>query len=125
MKLVKHGFVDIENSDLKNLNILFGGRGLGKTYSVLKHRIEDALADNYDMSKFIWMRDSQEVIKKIAAGNSLASPICQNEPEIPEIMIEKSEGNYCFIANPKTDNYRVIGYLMALSTFHNARGTRQ
>ena len=122
MRLIKHGFVDIENSDLKNLNILFGGRGLGKTYSVLKHRIEDALADNYDMSKFIWMRDSQEVIKKIAAGNSLASPICQNEPEIPEIRIEKSEGNYCFIANPKTDNYRVIGYLMALSTFHNARG---
>ena len=122
MRLVKHGFIDIENSDLKNLNILFGGRGLGKTYSVLKHRIEDALADEYDMSKFIWMRDSQEVIKKIAAGNSLASPICQNEPEIPEIRIERSEGNYCFIANPKTDNFRVLGYLMALSTFHNARG---
>lgn len=122
MQIVKHGFVDIENSDLKNLNILFGGRGLGKTYSVLKHRIEDALADEYDMSKFIWMRDSAEVCKKIAAGNSLASPICQNEPEIPEIRIERSEGNYCFIANPKSDNYRVIGYLMALSTFHNARG---
>lgn len=122
MQLVKHGFIDIENSDLKNLNILFGGRGLGKTYSVLKHRIEDALEDNYDMHKFIWMRDSQEVCNKIAAGRSLASPICQNEPEIPEITIEKSEGNYCFIANPKSDNYRVLGYLMALSTFHNARG---
>ena len=57
MKFVKHGFVDIENSDLKNLNILFGGRGMGKTYSILKHRIEDALEDSYDMHKFIWLRD--------------------------------------------------------------------
>lgn len=122
MQLVKHGFIDIENSDLKNLSILFGGRGLGKTYSILKHRIEDSLYDESGNSKFIWMRDSYEVCKKIAAGNSLAAPICQNEPHIPEISIVKSEGNYCFMSEPKTDNSRVLGYLMGLSTFHNARG---
>lgn len=120
MKVLPKGYIDIEDCDLRTLSVLFGGRGIGKTYSILKHRIENALKS--ETSKFIWMRDSQEVVKKVAAGNSLASPICQNCPEIPEITIEKSSGNYCFIADPKTDNFRVIGYLMALSTFHNARG---
>jgi hypothetical protein len=120
MYLTEKGYIDIEDSDLTNLNILFGGRGIGKTFSILKHRIENAL--NSDDNKFIWMRDSQEVIKKIAAGNSLASPICSVCPKLPEITIERTSGNYCFIADAKTDNYKVLGYLMGLSTFHNARG---
>ena len=114
------GYIEIEDSDLKNLSVLFGGRGLGKTYSVLKHRIENSLNDLNQ--KFIWMRDSQEVVKKIAAGNSLASPICQNEPNLPNITIERINGNYCFVADFKGENERILGYLMALSTFHNARG---
>ena len=120
MKLEKHGFIDIEDSDLKNLSVLFGGRGIGKTYSILKHRIENALKDEND--KFIWLRDSQEVVKKIAAGNSLAAPICQNNAHMPEIRIDKIEGNYCFTASAEGAGRMVIGYLMALSTFHNARG---
>ena len=120
MFLHDNGYIEIEDSDLKNLNILFGGRGIGKTFSILKHRCENALSD--DNSKFIWLRDSAEVVKKIAAGNSLTNPIRSVCPNFPEITIDKSSGNYCFIANPKTDNYKVLGYLMALSTFHNARG---
>lgn len=120
MYLTEKGYIDIEDSDLTNLNILFGGRGIGKTFSILKHRIENAL--NNENSKFIWMRDSQEVVKKIAAGNSLASPICSVCPKFPEITIERTQGNYCFIADAKSDNSRVLGYLMGLSTFHNARG---
>lgn len=115
-------FVDIPDSILKNFNAFFGGRGIGKTFSILKHRCENSLNDLTEQSKFIWLRDSEAVVKKIAAGNSLAAPICRVCPEFPEITIEKSDGNYCFVANAKSDNYRVIGYLMALSTFHNARG---
>lgn len=122
MFLTNKGYLVIEDKDLAILSILFGARGLGKTYSVLERRIENALNDESDRSKFIWLRDSQEVVKKIAAGNSLASPICQNRPDLPKISIEKTEGNYCFISDAKTDNWRVLGYLMALSTFHNARG---
>ena len=120
MKYTDIGYIDIEDSDLANLSVLFGGRGLGKTYSILKHRIENALKS--DNSKFIWLRDSQEVVKKIAAGNSLAAPICQNEPRMPQITIEKNTGNYCFVADKGSDSEHTIGYLMALSTFHNARG---
>lgn len=120
MYVTSKGYLVIEDKDLANLSVLFGARGLGKTYSILERRVENALKD--ENKKFIWLRDSQEVVKKIAAGNSLASPICQNRPDLPKITIEKSEGNYSFIADAKTDNWRILGYLMALSTFHNARG---
>ena len=120
MYLHDNGYIEIEDTDLTNLNILFGGRGIGKTFSVLKHRCENALND--DNKKFIWLRDSAEVVKKIAAGNSITNPIRSVCPNFPEITIEKSSGNNCFIANPKSDNYKVLGFLMALSTFHNARG---
>ena len=120
MYLTDKGYLVIEDSDLAILSVLFGARGLGKTYSVLEKRIENSLKDEFN--KFIWLRDSAEVVKKIAAGNSLAAPICQNRPDLPPITIQKTEGNYCFVADAKTDNFRVLGYLMALSTFHNARG---
>ena len=79
MFLTDKGYLVIEDKDLAILSILFGARGLGKTYSILERRMENALNDELDRSKFIWLRDSQEVVKKIAAGNSLASPICQNQ----------------------------------------------
>ena len=121
MKIESNGFINIEDSDLKNLNALFGGRGIGKTFSILEHRIENAI-NNPESNKFIWLRDSEAVIKKIAAGNSLAAPIKAAKPYFPEVKIVKSDGNYCFCADPESDNYKIIGYLMALSTFHNARG---
>lgn len=122
MKIVHGIYIDIENSDLTNLNILFGARGPGKTYSVLKHRIEDSIADETENSKFIWLRDTETVIKKIAAGNSLTAPIEAHEENFPHVEIIKNGDSYRFVLDPKSDNYRYLGYLMALSTFHNARG---
>lgn len=120
MYLTDIGYLEIEDTDLSILSVLLGGRGLGKTFSVLKRRLLNALND--DMSKFIWLRDTDTVIKKIAAGNSLASPIIARTPNMPKITIEKINGNYCFVTDFKGENERVLGYLMALSTFHNARG---
>ena len=122
MKIVNGIYIDIEDSDLTNLNVLFGLRGPGKTFSVLKHRVENSIADETEQSKFIWMRDTETVIRKIAAGNSLTAPIEAKTPGFPHIIIDKHLDNYCFILNPNSDNFRVLGYLMALSTFHNARG---
>lgn len=122
MKLVNGIYVDIENSDLTNLNVIIGARGPGKTFSVLKHRIEDSAADETEQSKFIWLRDTEAVVKKIAAGNSLTAPIEQKTPGFPHVELIKREGDYQFIMNPKSDNWRNLGHLRALSTFHNARG---
>ena len=71
--------------------------------------------------KFIWLRDSAEVCKKIAAGNSLTRPIELSDDLFPHIIIDKINGNYCFVADPEGSK-KTIGYLMSLSTFHNARG---
>lgn len=116
--MIDHGYIDITDDQLKNLNIFFGGRGIGKTFSILKHRCINAYHDP-EHNKFIWLRDSNEVVKKIAAGNSLTRPIELSDQLFPHISIKKIEGNYCFVVD---ENETVIGYLMALSTFHNARG---
>lgn len=116
--MTDHGYIDITDDQLKNLNIFFGGRGIGKTFSILKHRCINAYHDP-EHNKFIWLRDSNEVVKKIAAGNSLTRPIELSDQLFPHISIKKIEGNYCFVVD---ENDAVIGYLMALSTFHNARG---
>lgn len=116
--MIDHGYIDITDDQLKNLNIFFGGRGIGKTFSILKHRCINAYHDP-EHNKFIWLRDSNEVVKKIAAGNSLTRPIELSDQLFPHISIKKIEGNYCFVVD---ENDTVIGYLMALSTFHNARG---
>lgn len=116
--MTDHGYIDITDDQLRNLNIYFGGRGIGKTFSILKHRCVNAYHDP-EHNKFIWLRDSNEVVKKIAAGNSLTRPIELSDPLFPHISIKKIEGNYCFVVD---ENESVIGYLMALSTFHNARG---
>lgn len=116
--MIDHGYIDITDNQLKNLNIFFGGRGIGKTFSILKHRCINAYHDQ-EHNKFIWLRDSNEVVKKIAAGNSLTRPIELSDQLFPHISIKKIEGNYCFVVD---ENDAVIGYLMALSTFHNARG---
>lgn len=116
--MTDYGYIDITDDQLKNLNIFFGGRGIGKTFSILKHRCINAYHDP-EHNKFIWLRDSNEVVKKIAAGNSLTRPIELSDQLFPHISIKKIEGNYCFVVD---ENETVIGYLMALSTFHNARG---
>ena len=122
MKIVNNYYIDIENRDLAYVNVLVGARGPGKSFSMLKHRIEDSVEDETEQSKFIWLRDTETVIKKIAAGNSLTDPIERKSEGFPHVIIDKNIDNYRFIMNPKSDNYRILGYLMALSTFHNARG---
>lgn len=116
-------YLDIKDDMLNHVNMLFGGRGIGKTFSVLRHRVENAHADESGQSKFIWLRDSEVVVKKIAAGNSLTSPIEDRVKGFPHVEIRKQEGNYIFAEVDEEGNIiKELGYLMALSTFHNARG---
>lgn len=121
MQLPKSGiYTDITDSYLRPFTMLFGGRGVGKTYSLLLHRIEDSLKN--DNHKFIWLRDTEAVTNKIASGESITAPIEKNHPEIGTTQILKYKGNYHFINAKGTDKEKTLGYLMALSTFHNARG---
>lgn len=113
-------FSEITDDILKNLNIFIGGRGLGKTFSVLKHRVLNAVESG---KKFIWLRDTQTIVDKIAAGGSLTAPIEAKVKDFPHVEIQKIRGNYCFVKiDADQEEGTVIGYLMALSTFHNSRG---
>lgn len=121
MQLPKSGiYTDIPDSYLKAITMLFGGRGVGKTYSLLLHRIEDALKN--EDHKFIWLRDTEAVTNKVASGQSITAPIEKHHPEIGVTQIIKNKGNYHFINNKGAEDEKTLGYLMALSTFHNARG---
>lgn len=116
-----NGYIDIKDNELTNLNIFFGGRGLGKTFSILKYRVLNAARDP-EHNKFIWLRDTDVVIKKIYAGGSITKPIENVYNDFPRITLSKIAGNYCFVMDADTDHPIILGYLMALSTFHNARG---
>ncbi|MBQ5917364.1 MAG: phage DNA encapsidation protein, partial [Lachnospiraceae bacterium] len=121
MEIPKDGlYLDITDELLHHVNLLFGGRGTGKTFSILKHRLENAISDP-DKHKFIWLRDTETITRKLAA-KGLTSPIEAKFPDLGHSIIKRIEDNYTFINNPKTENEKFLGYLMALSTFHNARG---
>ena len=121
MQIPKDGlYLDITDELLHHVNLLFGGRGTGKTFSILKHRLENAISDP-DKHKFIWLRDTETITRKLAA-KGLTSPIEAKFPDLGHCIIKRIEDNYTFIHEPKSENEKVLGYLMALSTFHNARG---
>lgn len=121
MEIAKDGlYLNITDDLLHNVNLLFGGRGTGKTYSILLHRIENAIKEP-KKHKFIWLRDTETITRKLAA-KGLTTPIEAKHPEIGTNIIKKVEDNYTFIHNKGLEDECEIGYLMALSTFHNARG---
>ena len=106
-------------SKLHNVTILFGGRGVGKTYSTLRHLV----LENH---KFIWLRDTERVVDTIVAGSSLTAPIEADDPKFPhvEIVKEKNLGKFYRLdpGDEKVTDGECIGYLCALSTFRNLRG---
>ena len=112
-------YVNIKIEDLVHWNIYTGARGLGKTFSVLKN-----VTPRYFNSEkqFIFLRDNEKVVKKLATANSLFTGIEAKNPDFPHIDLIHRDDNYMFVINKGQDDERVIGYLMALSTFSNARG---
>lgn len=122
-------YITITLNMLHNLTVLFGGRGMGKTFNILRDMIE--YVHNNPGRKFIWLRDNDKVVQKVAAGQSLTAPIEHDYHEHPErysfefphIEFVKKEGSYTFAEVDTSNNdVSIFGYLMALSTFKNSRG---
>ena len=122
-------YITIKLYMLKNLTILFGGRGLGKTFNILREMI--FYVKTNPGRKFIWLRDSEKVTQKVAAGQSLTKPIEDDyfenpnnyEMEFPHVEFTKNVGCYNFAEIDKDGStLSIFGYLMALSTFKNSRG---
>lgn len=112
--------------NLRTLNVFFGGRGIGKTYNFLKECVYYAKKTG---KKFILFRDTDKIVQMVVAGNSIFNPIMNNEVKFPDIELISEKGRYLICeVNRITDDgkkYEIIqelGYIMAISTFHNARG---
>ena len=97
---------------LKPLNIVIGGRGIGKTYSTLLFLIESG-------KKFIYMRNTDAQMTECASvfGNPFKRI---NTDKGYDICIDKEKKHY--LIRDKTNDNNIIGYAVALSTFENLRG---
>ena len=98
---------------LTAINIIIGGRGIGKTYSALNYLIEKG-------EPFIYLRNTDVQLKECitAFGNPFKRWNADHDKEI----YFKSEKSHSLIYDPDNEDGRPIGYGLALSTFENLRG---
>lgn len=99
---------------LKPLNIVIGGRGIGKTYSTLLFLLESG-------EKFIYMRNTDVQMDECASifGNPFKRI---NIDKNLDIRIEKEKKHYLIKKYEDEETSNIIGYACALSTFENLRG---
>ena len=127
----KNGYIDVPTLMEKDRNpykFIVGGRGIGKTFSILKWLI-DTYADTG--KKFVYMRRTQVQVDMIRTPD--LNPFLALEEELgPEysfliVNINKNvTGIYRPVYNEDKNIYEPsdapIGYILALSTIANIRG---
>lgn len=100
---------------LTAINIIIGGRGIGKTYSALNYIIKTG-------DPFIYMRNTDVQLKECIT--SFGNPFKRWNTDHNRIIYFKSEKSHSLIYED-IENEEVIqpiGYGLALSTFENLRG---
>lgn len=98
--------------DLRAINIIIGGRGIGKTYSTLNFLIEHS-------EPFIYLRNTD--IQLDECTGEFGNPFKKlNKDKGYDIHLARNK-KHSVILDMKNDN-KVLGYGIALSTFENLRG---
>lgn len=112
--------------NLRTLNVFFGGRGIGKTFNFLKECVYKCKQTG---KKFMYFRETEKIVQMVVAGNSIFNPIKEVDVSFPDIELisEKgfftiSEVNRISEDKKKYEIIQELGYVVAISTFHNARG---
>lgn len=98
---------------LTAINIIIGGRGIGKTYSALSYVIEQG-------EPFIYLRNTDVQLKECIT--SFGNPFKRWNLDHNKEIYFKSEKSHSLIYDPDREDGRPIGYGLALSTFENLRG---
>lgn len=99
---------------LRALNIIIGGRGIGKTYSTLNFLLETG-------DKFIYMRNTDTQIKESASA--FGNPFKKLNTDLDiDIRIDSEAKHYIINKYDNGKAVECIGYACALSTFENLRG---
>lgn len=96
-------------NDFRDINIIIGARGIGKTYSLLRFLVESGEC-------FLYMRNTKTQIDECSGEFGNPFKAINNDFDY-NIRVELSK-NHGFIMSE--DN--CIGYVAALSTFENLRG---
>lgn len=93
--------------------VIYGGRGVGKTYGILQYCIENKIP-------FIYMRHSQSMVEQL--GTDALNPTKAVFNDLGENCSVKKSGKYIyrFVYGEKLENE--CGIMVALSTFSNLRG---
>lgn len=98
---------------LRAINIVIGGRGIGKTYSALSYVIESG-------KPFIYLRNTDVQLKECIT--SFGNPFKRWNLDHERNIYFKSEKSHANIYDADDDSGQPIGYGIALSTFENLRG---
>lgn len=108
--------VYLKNNFYKSFNfstiILIGGRGIGKTYGVLKHFVKDFI---YNGNQFVWLRLTETECDKIKqdGGEKFLGEVC-NSFRYP---VKYDVVNETIMLNGK-----IGGYIIPLSTYRKYKG---
>ena len=98
---------------LTAINIIIGGRGIGKTYSALSYVIKSG-------KPFIYLRNTDVQLKECIT--SFGNPFKRWNLDHDRNIYFKSEKSHANIYDADDDSGQPIGYGLALSTFENLRG---
>ena len=104
---------DIGKKRLSSINIIIGGRGIGKTYSALSYIIEKD-------KPFIYLRNTDVQLKECIT--SFGNPFKRWNRDHEKEIFFKAEKSHSLIYDPDREDGQPIGYGLALSTFENLRG---
>ena len=104
---------DIGKKRLSSINIIIGGRGIGKTYSALSYIIEKD-------KPFIYLRNTDVQLKECIT--SFGNPFKRWNRDHEKEIFFKAEKSHSLIYDPDQEDGQPIGYGLALSTFENLRG---
>lgn len=106
---------DIRNVEkkLRAINIIIGGRGIGKTYSALSYMIEKN-------EPFIYLRNTDVQLKECITA--FGNPFKRWNLDHDRNIFFKSEKSHSLIYDEDREDGQPIGYGLALSTFENLRG---
>lgn len=98
---------------LSAVNIIIGGRGIGKTYSTLSYIMEQE-------QPFIYLRNTDVQLKECIT--SFGNPFKRWNIDHSRDIFFKSEKSHALIYDNDREDGQPIGYGLALSTFENLRG---
>lgn len=98
---------------LRAINIIIGGRGIGKTYSALSFMLEQD-------APFIYLRNT--AVQMDESCSLFGNPFKRLNKDLDKNVIMESEKKHYLIWDKTEEEKRLIGYGAALSTFGNLRG---